>query len=154
MLFSSVIDLSLVFQARDAALCYFSGLHHVLWQTHHFPTVRPSPIALFPAVCPTISRKSQAQDIPLSRPVPLYGFWPTGLSGKPTRHRSLPPSTKFETLSYGHTGRSFTQHTLQRQQGARLPHIRRFRPIPDSSSRPLYAEEDLALEDQITGGEI
>ena len=107
MIFLSVIDLSLVFQARDVALSDFFGLHHVLWQTHFFPVVRPSPLSLFPAMCPAIPEKSQVKDIPLSRPVPVYGLWSIGLSGKLARHRSLPACTKFETLSYGPPGRGF-----------------------------------------------
>ena len=143
MIFSSVIYLSLVFQARDVALSDFSGLHHVLLQTHFFPVVRPSPLSLFPAMCPVIPGKSQVEDIPLSRPVPVYGLWSIGLSGKLARHRSLRAQSS-KLYHMGIPGGVSRKYTLQRQQGARLVHLRRFRPIPDPSCTSLVCRRGLS----------
>ena len=58
-------------------------------------------------------------------------FWPTDLLGEPAQHRGLPPGARFQALPHGHPGRGFPQHTLQRQQGARLAHPRELRASPD-----------------------
>ena len=82
--------------------------------------------------------QSLREGLLLLGPVPLLAVRSTHLSPQLARYRSLSARPDLQTLSYGFSRTSFSQHAGPCQRGARLAYLPRLRPRVDSPRpRPL-----------------
>ena len=86
-------------------------------------------------LCAEIQWRPQGEKLRLPRPISGDGICSTDLSGEFTRDSHLSALPEREALPYGDTGRSLTQHTLQRQQGEGLANLRRLRSSTDQQGK-------------------
>jgi hypothetical protein len=93
-----------------------------------------------------LSRKLQSQKFFLLGSVSNPRLRATHLSRESQRYRSVSASSTAKTLSYGPSRFGFAQHLGQRQSGARLENLRRFRPYPHPrGTQPLQGRAVLGL---------
>ena len=71
----------------------------------------------------SLQRQLQSQGIDLSRSVLLHGLCPDHVSGEPTRYRSVPSGTAWQSLPHGNQGTGSPKHPGQRQQGQGFAHL-------------------------------
>src|SRR6202034_1523220 len=76
--------------------------------------------------------QSLREGLLLLGPVPLLAVRSTHLSPQLARYRSLSSRPALQTLPYGFSGTSFSQHAGARQRGSRLAHLPRLCPRVDS----------------------
>ena len=94
-------------------------------QTRFLASPRFSSYAHVSPMRETLQWRSQGQEFFLPGPVPQHGLRTTDLSGKLTRHRSLPTSAGQQTLPHGNPQPGVKKHSVQCQQGQRLANLRR-----------------------------
>ena len=74
-----------------------------------------------------IQGRFQRKNLLMSRSVSMHGFRPDYSPGKSARHRDLLTISKKETVSHGHTGKSFKINSCRSQRKTRLAHLCRIR---------------------------
>ena len=85
-----------------------------------------SSVARVSQVRPAIRRQLQSSRFFMSGPIPLHGFCPTDLSGKPAGYRSLSANDAVPIVPHWNSGQRLPQYLglCQRNQG--LAYLRRF----------------------------
>jgi len=105
------------------------GSSYVYRQTHFFSGNRSYAHAYIPSMCATVQGQLSCKTFHLPRSVSMHGVCPTYISGKSPRYRGMSPCPAKQTISYGHSGKNFTQHTGRGQRKTRLAYLCRLCPI-------------------------
>ena len=109
------------------------GANHARGKTCFFTAHRLFTTAYLSQMCPTLSRRTIREEIPLSRSVSGDGICSTHLSRRTPRYRSLPSCTTKQTLSYGNSNKGIQEYTGRCQRTTRLEDLRRLRPGTDQN---------------------
>src|SRR6185369_6316306 len=144
-----IIDLNYVRPEGQPSAALGAEATGEFWQNDFLSTYGLSSFSRVPSLCRSSQGKLQSEAVLLLGSVPVYGICSTDLSRKPARYRSLFAFGRIEALSHGDSEPRFAEHFGQRESGARLAHLRRFRTSPDSHrARTLYQRE---LRDRTQG---
>src|SRR5271157_575500 len=96
-----------------------------------------------PSMRRTIQRQLQGYKLLMLESVSLHGICSTDLPGKPERHSGLSTGNPAQTLSHGHTRKSFPKYAGQCESGAGLANLRRFRSSPDQQGQETLCRREL-----------
>src|SRR5512146_2088784 len=113
-------DLKIFRMTSNLRTAKCGGLDYVCRKTRFLPGDGASSAPRLSSMRNSLQWRLQGQGVYLPRPLPLHGFCPVDLPGKPQGCRSLPARPEEQALSHGYTQCRLPQYTGQREQGARL----------------------------------
>lgn len=130
MLFSG-LDFDFDKRQCDPAETLFADLSHALWQACFRTVDEPSAALDVSSLRDLVRRRTQGQELLVSRAVSLPGLRATHLPREPSGHRGVPEGAEREALSHGNTQSDFAQHARGCERSARLAYLCRVRAAPD-----------------------
>ena len=106
-------------------------LYDALWKADLCAAHGPLAADGVRALCGSVWRQLQGEELQLQGPVPVHGLRTADVSGEPAGHRGVFALADREALPHGYPQSGLAQYAGQCERDARLAHLRRLRATAD-----------------------